>query len=191
MALLAPVDPVDHLIDEFLTVSRQAQTQAWRLWELAAAVYEAGGPSGLHRLADATHYHYHTLRGWVTLLPRFPAALRAQFSSLSPELFRTADWARRQFADGLPEATLEHWLALTVSERLTRNQLRVRVLARRDQIQLAHNPAAIRQRQLIRLADRAESLLSQMERLAEQFNRTYAPYALCTVAITRTPLTLP
>jgi len=56
MALLAPVDPVDHLIDEFLTVSRQAQTQAWRLWELAAAVYEAGGPSGLHRLADATHY---------------------------------------------------------------------------------------------------------------------------------------
>lgn len=191
MATAFTTDYVERLIDEFLAISQQAHTHAWRLWELATAVFEAGGPAGLHRLAAATHYNYSTLRDWVTLLPRFSPALRNQYPTLSPELFRTADWARRQFAGDRPEATMEHWLALTVTEHLTRNQLRATVLKRRDALQMDADPVGTRQRQLIHLADRAQSKLREIERLAEQFNRTYAPYALCTVTVSRTPLTLP
>jgi len=191
LAMTTSSDPVEVLIQEFVSTFRDAQTSVWRLWELASSVFEVGGPAGLHRLADASHYQYTTLRRWVSLLPRFPAALRAQFPTLSPELFRTADWGRRQFAEDLPEASLTYWLQLTVTERLSRDQLRARILKRRDAIQWAQNPSAARQRHLIRLADRADAMLAQIHQLAEQFNQKYAAYALCTVTVSCTPLPLP
>lgn len=188
MAVALETDLIQTLIDEFVTVSRHHHAQAWRIWELAAAIYEAGGPAGLHRLADATHYSYSTLQQWASIIKRFSPALRAQFSTLSPDLFRTADWARRQFTGNRPEATIEHWLALTAAEHLTRDALWARVLQRRDQIQLTEDATGqARQQQLIRMAERAVAAADEVERLAAAFNTKYKAYALFTLEIHRVP----
>ncbi|AEW04183.1 hypothetical protein Sulac_0673 [Sulfobacillus acidophilus DSM 10332] len=188
MAISLETDLIQTLIDEFVTVSRHHHAQAWRLWELAAAIYDAGGPTGLHRLAHVTHYAYSTLRGWAAGIGRFSPALRAQFPTLSPDLFRTADWARRQFTGDRPEATMEYWLTLTATEHLTRDALRARVLQRRDQVPLTDDVTGhARQQQLIRMADRAIAAAEEIERLASEFNAKYKAYALFTLDVTRTP----
>ncbi|WP_207711792.1 hypothetical protein [Sulfobacillus harzensis] len=188
MSIAINTDQVQHLINEFVTVSRQQHAHTWRLWELARAIYDVGGPTGLHRLAEATHYSYSTLRRWATEIVRFPPAVRARFASVSPDLFRTADWGRRQFSVGRPEATLEHWLSLVATENLTRNTLQARIVRRRDQLQLEQDATGqARQQQLLHIADRALAAAANIERQAEEFNAKYKAYALFTLNVTRVP----
>lgn len=183
-------DKIQRLIYEFVTVSQQQHAQTWRLWELAQAIYDTGGPAGLHRLADATQYSYSTLRRWSSEIVQFPPALRNRFSSVSPDLFRTSNWGRRQFSGDRTEATLEHWLTLVIAENLSRETLRARILRRRDQLQIAQDSTGqVRKQQLSRISDRALDTADHIERQIEEFNNKYKAYALFTLQVVRNPYT--
>ena len=184
-ATLTPDSLVIDLIQRFLHLDATVAIHQWDLADLVASIFETGGSTALHTLADQSRYSYGVLRHWSRLATQIPLSLRHTYPLFTLNFFGELLRAAAKFTSPLPEATLAFWCESAQQAHWSRAQLRQAVRQRWQSLQMSQASTAgeTRRSVLAQLTAQAEREAQALQDRVRRFNRQYAPYYLKTLVL--------